>query len=1746
MAPLPAQEPWNNGNGIYILGSNNIIGGASVGAGNLISGNGENGILITGPGGNVIEGNYVGTNVAGSADLGNSLDGIRIDNSPNNVIGGTTAERNIISGNNIHGIRIIGASSTNNTVQGNYIGLNAAGSGALGNTYNGIWVATGASNNLIGGTAPGAGNVISGNADTGLEIQDSNSSGNRIEGNIIGLNAAGTGAIGNLDGVIIEDAPNNTIGGATSAHRNVISGNTGGGMQGNGVVIFGTNATGNLVRNNFIGTDVTGTLDQGNVGSGVLIIDNGDGGVFKGGARFNAIRDNVLCGNNYSGVSIANPGANNNYIVGNNIGVDATGVGALGNSVFGVVIWNGANGNQIGDITPGDGNVIAYNNRGVVVDANFTSSMNNAIRGNSIYSNTLLGIDLRNDGVTFNDPGDGDLGPNGLRNYPVITGAVVTGTDLNVSGTLNSLGSQTNDIDFYWSVAGDPSLHGEGQTYIESTNVTTNGSGNASFDVIFYGVSVPVDAVITCTATDVSGNTSEFAQNDTTIKGNEAPVVIAPGSALNATEQIGLAIEGMGFSVSDSDEAGAGALATLAVGEGTISVVEGNSGVTIDSGDGTATVILSGSIAQLNALLTGTSTGTITYLNNSDTPGSNTTLTVTVNDQGNTGSDPGLTGDGSSEEGSNTVTINIVSVNDAPTITSVANTAATEDLAYSYTFTVNDVDVGDSLTLSAPTLPTWLSFDPATGILAGTPTNNEVGDHAVVLRVNDGTVDVDQSFTITVANTNDAPTITSVANTAATEDLAYSYTFTVNDVDVGDSLTLSAPTLPTWLSFDPATGILAGTPTNNEVGDHAVVLRVNDGTVDVDQSFTITVANTNDAPTITSVANTAATEDLAYSYTFTVNDVDVGDSLTLSAPTLPTWLSFDPATGILAGTPTNNEVGDHAVVLRVNDGTVDVDQSFTITVANTNDAPTITSVANTAATEDLAYSYTFTVNDVDVGDSLTLSAPTLPTWLSFDPATGILAGTPTNNEVGDHAVVLRVNDGTVDVDQSFTITVANTNDAPTITSVANTAATEDLAYSYTFTVNDVDVGDSLTLSAPTLPTWLSFDPATGILAGTPTNNEVGDHAVVLRVNDGTVDVDQSFTITVANTNDAPTITSVANTAATEDLAYSYTFTVNDVDVGDSLTLSAPTLPTWLSFDPATGILAGTPTNNEVGDHAVVLRVNDGTVDVDQSFTINVANVNDAGTVTIDNTTPAQGDTLTANVIDPDGVSGAISYQWFYDGVAIGGANGKTYTTTQADVGTIITVTAVYTDDLGTVESLTSAGTAQVMNVNETPVAVNDNLNATEDQSITFTSVTDLFSNDTDIDGDALALSGFTQPTNGTLADNGDGTFTYTPVANFYGTDGFTYTISDGNGGTATGTAIIVVTPVGDTPQVSNVSTNAETQSGLIFINRNANDGAEVTHFKISGITNGTLYLADGITRIENGDYITAEQGQAGLKFTPAADSTADGSFNVESSEDGVSVSSQSGTATSIITVSAPASQPSASEHSPPPSEPEPVTDEEVMEEEGEDSEDVADETYAPVDADNVFWMETPQTSKAPGTIKPVFHPNISFLNQADSDSDDDKTPDSSTLVSPQTLKLLLEAKNLGELKAALGKLDITTLSPDAYELMKNSLDAVKEEIGKEMIMDRAVLGSAIATSVGLSAGYVVWMLKGGSLLASVLSSLPVWQLADPLAILVGKKEEEDDEEDDSLKTIIEGSSGPDDEEQGETSKSDNIRKESLK
>jgi hypothetical protein len=188
----------------------------------------DNGVQIDGSGatGNKIEGNFIGTNASGSAALANGNAGVDISNAPNTTVGGTqAAQRNVLSGNVADGVQISGSGATGNRVLGNFIGTTANGSEALGNTGDGVVIDI-APNNTVGGTTSGARNVISDNR-FGVFISGSGATGNKVEGNRIGTKADGSGDLGNDGhGVLISaGASNNTIGGTTSAAGNAISNN---------------------------------------------------------------------------------------------------------------------------------------------------------------------------------------------------------------------------------------------------------------------------------------------------------------------------------------------------------------------------------------------------------------------------------------------------------------------------------------------------------------------------------------------------------------------------------------------------------------------------------------------------------------------------------------------------------------------------------------------------------------------------------------------------------------------------------------------------------------------------------------------------------------------------------------------------------------------------------------------------------------------------------------------------------------------------------------------------------------------------------------------------------------------------------------------------------------------------------------------------------------------------------------------------------------------------------------------------------------------------------------------------------------------------------------------------------------------------------------------------------------------------------------------------------------------------------
>ena len=280
------------GDGVDISdGSSNTIGGTAAVDRNIISGNYLRGFEIDAGTGNLVAGNYIGTDISGTVGLGNGLipgyAGLYIT-AGGNTIGGTIAGAgNVISDNGTYGIRIQNSTASGNLVAGNEIGTNAAGTAALPNAIYGIFIDL-AIDNTIGGTVAAAANVISGNRNDGINIDDG--TGNLVEGNEIGTTAAGTAALANGGNGLTLDggAASNTVGGATTAAANLISGNTGFGIQADG----GT-TTGNVLANNWVGTGAGGSGSVLN-GGGALEITNGASVLAQGQFTGNVVNQGTL------------------------------------------------------------------------------------------------------------------------------------------------------------------------------------------------------------------------------------------------------------------------------------------------------------------------------------------------------------------------------------------------------------------------------------------------------------------------------------------------------------------------------------------------------------------------------------------------------------------------------------------------------------------------------------------------------------------------------------------------------------------------------------------------------------------------------------------------------------------------------------------------------------------------------------------------------------------------------------------------------------------------------------------------------------------------------------------------------------------------------------------------------------------------------------------------------------------------------------------------------------------------------------------------------------------------------------------------------------------------------------------------------------------------------------------------------------------------------------------------------------
>jgi hypothetical protein len=425
--------------------------------------------------------------------------------------------------------------SNGNVITGNFIGTNPTGTAALPNGSGGLGavILMGAlSNNIVGGTTPDARNLISGNIGTGVNL--GSGTGNTVQGNLVGTDVTGTVALGNSGvGVEVGGGSNDVVGGGTIDARNVVSANN------RGVDIFG--GSNHTVQGNFIGTDVTGTIALSNPNLG-LSLNTGVFGTLIGGltAAPGTPPGNLISGNNGNSAVTLGQDTSGNFIQGNIIGADITGTQPLGNVPGGITI-NGHD-NTVGGVDPDARNIIAFNGGGTpICNASFagiwvhnSGAINNAVLGNSIFSNAGLGIDLEFDGdpncIEPNDNCDVDTGPNNLQNYPVITSVISGGSSTNIQGSLNSAPNTTFRVEFFANADCDSLGNGEGQTFIGSADIPTDASCNAAIDVTLP-VTVQSGHVVTATATDPNNNTSEFSTCTVVQVGTPTPSPTATATA---------------------------------------------------------------------------------------------------------------------------------------------------------------------------------------------------------------------------------------------------------------------------------------------------------------------------------------------------------------------------------------------------------------------------------------------------------------------------------------------------------------------------------------------------------------------------------------------------------------------------------------------------------------------------------------------------------------------------------------------------------------------------------------------------------------------------------------------------------------------------------------------------------------------------------------------------------------------------------------------------------------------------------------------------------------------------------------------------------------------------------------------------------------------------------------------------------------------------------------------------------------
>ena len=938
------------------------------------------------------------------------------------------------------------------------------------------------------------------------------------------------------------------------------------------------------------------------------------------------------------------------------------------------------------------------------------------------------------------------------------------------------------------------SVNDEPTITIDST-LTTDEDNNQS--LIFTFSDVDGDTVSASVSTQanhgvasVSGTTVSYAP-DANFNGNDSfTLTLTDNAGFTTTQVISVTVN----SVND--------VPTITIDSTLTTDEDNNQSLTFTFSDVDGDTVSASVSTQASHGVASVSGTTISYVPDANFNGSDSfTLTLT---------------DSAGYTTTHTISVTVNSVNDEPTITIDSTLTTDEDNNQTLTFTFNDAD-GDTVSASVSTQANHGVASVSGTTVSYVPNANFNGSDNFTLTLTDSAgYTTTQVISVTVNSVNDEPTITIDSTLTTDEDNNQSLSFTFSDVD-GDTVSASVST-----QADHGIASVSGTtisyaPDANFNGSDSFTLTLTDSAgYTTTQVISVTVNSVNDEPTITIDSTLTTDEDNNQSLTFTFSDVD-GDTVSAS---VTTQAEHGVASVSVSGTtisyaPDANFNGSDSFTLTLTDSAgYSTTKIISVTVNSVNDEPTITIDSTLTTNEDNTQSLTFTFSDVD-GDTVSASVSTQASHGVASVSGTTVSYAPDANFNGSDSFTLTLTDNAgYTTTQVISVTVNSSNDVPTITIDSTLTTDEDNNQSLTFTFSDAD-GDTVSASVSTQASHGVASVSGTTISYVPDTNFNGSDSFTLTLTDNAgYTTTQAISVTVNSVNDEPTITIDSTLTTNEDNNQNLTFTFSDVD-GDTVSASVSTQANHGVASVSGTTVTYAPDANFNGSDSFTLTLTDGAgYSTTQVISVTVNSSNDEPTITIDSTLTTDEDnnqnlTFTYSDVDGDTVSATVSTQ-ATQGIASVSGTTVTYAP-DANFNGNDSFTLTLTDNAG--YTTTQAISVTVNSVNDEPtITIDSTLTTSEDntQSLTFT-----FS---DVDGDTVSATVSTQAIHGIASVSGT-TVSYSPDANFNGSDNFTLTLTDNAGYTTTQVISVTVNSSNDDPTItidSTLTTDEDNNQTLTF------------------------------------------------------------------------------------------------------------------------------------------------------------------------------------------------------------------------------------------------------------------------------------------------------------------------------------------